>query len=242
MDERYVIECPEQQFQHRQSFVKKNKSEIKQEKKMSKTESRFKSKLGKRIQLNNSTSKAKRKVFFFIEISESLRKFQHSASASNAVEKARAFFRSLELRHHSSASHSDHSSSSTSSSSRQYNSNSKNTNIHLSASSSSACSKAPLPSSLSSSSASSIIDDTQNTFSVVTTTQDSSFHPKQSSNCIATARIIRVINPKDTIVQDDQQIPSSYFSSSQIRLQKNLQPSELYFNQRNTQIEYSEFK
>lgn len=196
-------------------------------------------------------SKAK-VCFFFIGISESLRKFQHSASASNAVEKARAFFRSLELRHHSNASHSDHSSSSTSSSSHQYNSNSKNTNIHLSASSSSSSSsKAHLPSSLSSSSASSIIDDTQNTFSIVTTTQDSSFHPKQSSNCIATARIIRVINPKDsilqrttktTIEQDDQQIPSSYFSSSQIRLQKNLQPSELYFNQRNTQAEYGEFK
>lgn len=49
MDERYGVECPEQQFQRRQSLVKKNKSEIKQDKKMSKTESRFKSKLGKFI-------------------------------------------------------------------------------------------------------------------------------------------------------------------------------------------------
>ena len=49
MDERDGVECPEQQSQHRQSFVKKKKkkSEIKQDKKMSKTESRFKSKLGK---------------------------------------------------------------------------------------------------------------------------------------------------------------------------------------------------
>jgi len=51
MDERDGVEWPEQQFQHRQSLVKKNKSEIKQEKKMSKTESRFKSKLGKFIEL-----------------------------------------------------------------------------------------------------------------------------------------------------------------------------------------------
>ncbi len=43
MDERDGVEWPE----HRHSLVKKNKSEIKQEKKMSKTESRFKSKLGK---------------------------------------------------------------------------------------------------------------------------------------------------------------------------------------------------
>jgi hypothetical protein len=50
MDERDGVEWPEQQFQHRQSLVKKNKSEIKQEKKMSKTESRFKSKLGKFIE------------------------------------------------------------------------------------------------------------------------------------------------------------------------------------------------
>jgi hypothetical protein len=49
MDERDGVECTEQQFQHRQSLVKKNKSEIKQEKKMSKTESRFKSKLGEFI-------------------------------------------------------------------------------------------------------------------------------------------------------------------------------------------------
>jgi hypothetical protein len=49
MDERDGVEWPEQQFQHRQSGVKKNKSEIKQEKKMSKTESRFKSKLGEFI-------------------------------------------------------------------------------------------------------------------------------------------------------------------------------------------------
>ena len=49
MDERYGVELSEQQFQHRQTLVKKNKSEIKQEKKMSKTESRFKSKLGKFI-------------------------------------------------------------------------------------------------------------------------------------------------------------------------------------------------
>ncbi len=47
MDERDGVEQPEQQSQHRQTLVKKNKSEIKQEKKMSKTESRFKSKLGK---------------------------------------------------------------------------------------------------------------------------------------------------------------------------------------------------
>lgn len=184
---------------------------------------------------------------------ESLRKFQHSASASGAVEKARAFFRSLELRHHGSTSHSDHSSSS---SSHQCDSNSKNSNIHLSSS------KAPLPSSLSSSSSSSIIDDTQNTLSALTTTHDSSLNSKQSSNCIATARIIRVINPKDTIVQqvkhfeqdDHQPLTSSYFKSSPIRLQKPVQPCEPYFNQhnktysssyekqRNTQIEYSEFK
>jgi hypothetical protein len=49
MDERNGVEWPEQQFQYRQLLVKKNKSEIKQEKKMSKTESRLKSKLGKFI-------------------------------------------------------------------------------------------------------------------------------------------------------------------------------------------------
>lgn len=48
MDERHGVEWAEQQSQRRQSFVKKNKSETKrQDKKMSKTESRFKSKLGK---------------------------------------------------------------------------------------------------------------------------------------------------------------------------------------------------
>jgi hypothetical protein len=48
MDERDGVEWPEQQTEHRrQSLVKKNKSKIRQEKKMSKTESRFKSKLGK---------------------------------------------------------------------------------------------------------------------------------------------------------------------------------------------------
>jgi hypothetical protein len=47
MDERDGVEWPEQQSQYRQSSVKKNKSDIKHEKKMSKTESRFKSKLGK---------------------------------------------------------------------------------------------------------------------------------------------------------------------------------------------------
>ena len=47
MDERDGVEYPEQQTQYRQSLLKKTKSEIKHEKKMSKTESRFKSKLGK---------------------------------------------------------------------------------------------------------------------------------------------------------------------------------------------------
>lgn len=51
MHERYGVEWPEQQFEHRQSSAKKSKSEVKQEKKMSKTESRFKSKLGKLIEL-----------------------------------------------------------------------------------------------------------------------------------------------------------------------------------------------
>lgn len=47
MDEYDGVEWPEQKSQYRQSLVKKSKSEIKHEKKMSKTESRFKSKLGK---------------------------------------------------------------------------------------------------------------------------------------------------------------------------------------------------
>ncbi|CAF4038614.1 unnamed protein product [Rotaria sp. Silwood2] len=219
MDERrHGVEWPEQQSQHRQLFVKKNKSDIKQEKRMSKTESRFKSKL------------------------ESLKKFQHSASTNSAVEKARAFFRSLELKHIGGSSSSDHSSSS----SRRRTTtttatNNKNNNNNASLLSSSTF---PLPSSISSSSSSSIIDDTHNTIST-TTTNDSSFKSKNPANGIAKARIIRVINPnyinpKDTIVHrmlhnehDNHQFASSYFYSPQILPQKNIQPSKQYYNERN---------
>ena len=63
MDECDEVERPEQ---HRQSLVKKNKSEIKQEKKMSKTESRFKSKLGKFIQSSFTEKKTRTNLFFFL--------------------------------------------------------------------------------------------------------------------------------------------------------------------------------
>jgi hypothetical protein len=224
MDECNGVEWAEQQSQHRQSSVKKNKSEIKQEKKMSKTESRFKSKLGKFIQLKIPLS--------FIFIIESLKKFQHSASTNSAVEKARAFFRSLELKHlgGNSSNNSEHSSSS----SRRRTTITNNNKDRLPSSSS----NIPQPS-ISSSSSSSIIDDSHNTISTTTTTNDSSFHSKTSSNCVATARIIRVINPKDMIVhqvtqheQDDQQLPSSYFNVQQILSPKIIQPPKKYFNDR----------
>ncbi len=163
---------------------------------------------------------------------ESLKKFQHSASTNSAVEKARAFFRSLELKHlGSSSSHSEHSSSS-SSRRRSATTTTNNNNIHLSTtSSSSSPPKVPLPCSISTSSSSSIIDDTHNTIST-TTTNDSSFNRKNPSNCIATARMIRVINSnsKDMIVhrvlhneQDDHQLSSSYL---------NFKSPKQYFNER----------
>lgn len=46
MDEHVGVQWPQQQSQYRELFVKKSKSDVKQEKKMSKTENRFKSKLG----------------------------------------------------------------------------------------------------------------------------------------------------------------------------------------------------
>ncbi|CAF3443666.1 unnamed protein product [Rotaria socialis] len=227
MDERDEVEWPEQQPQYRQLFAKKNKSDIKQEKKMSKTESRFKSKL------------------------ESLKKFQHSASTNGAVEKARAFFRSLELTHigGSGSSSSDHSSSfhrrtttttttttNSNNNNNNNNNNNDNNNIHLLTSS-----ILPLPSSMSSSSSSSIIDDSHHTIS--STTNDSSFKLKNPPNDIAKARVIRVINPnyinpKDMIVhrvlhneQDHHQFTSSYCYAPQILSQKKI-PSPKEYNER----------
>jgi hypothetical protein len=91
---------------------------------------------------------------------------------------------------------------------------------------------------MSSSSSSSIIDDSHNTIST-TTTHDSSFNSKKPSNCIATARIIRVMNPKDMIVhrvihneQDDHQLASSYLNFQQILSPKDIQSSKQYFNER----------
>lgn len=168
---------------------------------------------------------------------ESLRKFQHSASNSTAVEKARAFFRSLELKHLGGGSNSDHSSSS---SSRQGNPTTKNGNLPL------ASLKVPLSSSLSSSSSSSIIDDTHNTFST-TTTHDSSFHFNPPSNGIATARIIRVVTPnysnaKEMIVhrtknheQDEPPCAPSYLNSAQ----RHQSYSSAYEKLPNTPVEYS---
>jgi len=157
---------------------------------------------------------------------------QHSASTNSAVEKARAFFRSLELKHIGGSSNSDHSSSSRRRSTTT-NNNNNNNNIHLSTSS-----KVPLSSSISSSSSLSILDDSHNTIS--TTTNESSFNSKTPSNCIATARIIRDINPKDMIVhrvihneQDDDQLASSYLNYRQNLLsQKNIQLPKQYFNER----------
>jgi hypothetical protein len=165
---------------------------------------------------------------------ESLKKFQHSASTNSAVEKARAFFRSLELKHlGSSSSNSEHSSSS------RRRTTTNNNNTHLPSS------KVSQPSSISSSSSSSIIDDSHNTISTTTTTNDSLFNNnKNPSNCIATARIIRVINPnysnpRDMIVhrvinnqQDDHQLASSYFNFQKVLSQKNLQAPKQYFNER----------
>ncbi|CAF3766777.1 unnamed protein product [Adineta steineri] len=220
MDERDGVEYPEQQSQHRQSLVKKNKSEIKQEKKMSKTESRFKSKL------------------------ESLKKLQHSASTNSAVEKARAFFRSLELKHLGGSSNHEQSSSSTSSRRRvpttttTTTTTNNNNNINLSSSG-----KFPLPSSMSSSSSSSIIDDSHNTMSI-TTTNDSSFNTKIPADGIATARLIRVINPNysnsnDMIInrvlnneQNDHQLPASHLNFQHILMDKNIQLPKQYYNER----------
>lgn len=204
MDERDGVECPE-----RQSFVKKKKSEIKREKKMSKTESRFKSKLGKFILSTSSLSNS-----FLLE---SLKKFQHSASTNSAVEKARAFFRSLELKHlgGGGSSSSDHSSAS---SSHQRTTTNKKKNV------------IPQTSSLSSSSSSSIIDDTH-----PTTIHHSSFPNSNPPNCIATARIIRVINPKDVIVHrsmdsnpDDSPSSSSYLTMPKVSSSKTMSMPKHY--------------
>jgi hypothetical protein len=99
-------------------------------------------------------------------------------------------------------------------------------------------SKLPIPSSISSSSSSSIIDDSH-----TTTTTDSSLISKTPSNGIATARIIRVINPKDMIVhrvvhneEDDNHLTSSYLNfqpkHSQILSQNNIHqpPPKQYYN------------
>lgn len=155
---------------------------------------------------------------------ESLKKFPHSASASNAVEKARAFFRSLELKHIGS-SH-EHSSS------RRRIAVAPTTTMTtttMSVQSSSISSKLPISSSISSSSSSSIIDDSPNT-----STTDSSLNQFQTCPSIATARVIRVLpqnysNPRDMIVhrvihpEDDlsdrstsvYNVPSKNFSSFQ---------------------------
>ncbi|CAF1341688.1 unnamed protein product [Adineta ricciae] len=204
MDERDGVEYPEQQTQYRQSLLKKTKSEIKHEKKMSKTESRFKSKL------------------------ESLKKLQHSASTNSAVEKARAFFRSLELKHHGSSSSNDQSSSA---SPRRRHLTTANNIDH------STSGKFPPPSSVSSSSSSSIIDDSQNTISLPTTT-DSSLPIKNPTDGIATARLIRVINSnysnsKDMIVHraiyDDQ---PPYFSHHSMLYERNFPSPQPFYNER----------
>ncbi|CAF3673835.1 unnamed protein product [Rotaria sp. Silwood1] len=186
---------------------------------MSKTESRFKSKL------------------------ESLKKFQHSASTNSAVEKARAFFRSLELKHIGGGSSSDHSSSSSRRRTTTTTTTTNNTNNNINNSNLLSSSTFPFPSSISSSSSSSIIDDTHNTIST-TTTNDSSLKSKNSGNGIEKARIIRVINPnyinqKDMIVHrvlqneyDNRQSTSSYLYSPQILSQRNIQPPKQYYNER----------
>ncbi|UJR38330.1 hypothetical protein I4U23_031000 [Adineta vaga] len=203
MDERDGVEYPEQQTQSRQSLLKKTKSEIKQEKKMSKTESRFKSKL------------------------ESLKKLQHSASTNGAVEKARAFFRSLELKHLGSSSSNDQSSSSSPRRRRH------ETTAHDYSSSE----KFPPPSSMSSSSSSSVIDDSHNTISLPTT-NDSSLYMRNPTDGIATARLIRIINSNYSnsndmivhhVIRDD---PSSYLNYHQMLLERNIHSPKQFDNER----------
>jgi len=96
---------------------------------------------------------------------------------------------------------------------------------------------------MSSSSSSWIIDDSPNTISI-TTTNDSSFYSKNPSDGIATARLIRIINPnysnpKDMIVhrvmhneQDNQHLAASYFNFQQMLPEKDIQSSKQYYNER----------
>ena len=145
------------------------------------------------------------------------------------MEKARAFFRSLELKHlgggGGGSTSSEHSSSS---SSQRRASTNKKTNLDIPPPISST--KIPQTSSMSSSSSSSIIDDTHQTNSTTTTTttNPSSF---TTSNCIATARIIRVINPKDVIVHrsmESNQDDSPMSSSSYVNMPRVVSPKHYH--------------
>lgn len=188
---------------------------------MSKTESRFKSKLGMLLSI------VRRWVIPHL-IVESLRKFQHSASANTAVEKARAFFRSLELKHLGSSS--EHGSSSR----RRHQTTSPPANhVHSSSSILSPRSKFPVSSSISSSSSSSIMDDSH-----ATSITDSSYLAQNPSNGIATARIIHVINPhysnpKDIIVHrvlhndDEMNMRTSAYSNGQTSFTRISSPSSI---------------
>ena len=181
---------------------------------MSKTESRFKSKLGKLL------LPCARWIIEHLLV-ESLKKFQHSASANTAVERARAFFRSLELKHlGSGGSSSEHGSSSRR---RHQTISSPVKHIHSSSSvlSPPTPSKFPVSSSISSSSASSIIDDSH-TASIT----EFSYLTQNPPNGIATARMIHVIdphysNPKDIIVHrvlhndDEMNMRTSAYSNGQ---------------------------
>ena len=161
---------------------------------------------------------------------ESLKKFQHSASANTAVEKARAFFRSLELKHLGSSS--EHGSSSR----RRHQTTSPPANhVHSSSSilSPPPPSKFPVSSSISSSSSSSIIDDSH-----ATSITDSSYLAQNPPNGIATARIIHVINPhysnpKDMIVhrvlhnEDEMNMRTSAYSNGQPTFTRISSPSSI---------------
>lgn len=168
------------------------------------------------------------------------------------MEKARAFFRSLELKHLGSSSSSNSSAhpsssrqltaatttTSTSSNNKINNNRSYNSNVNLPCSSMLA-----LPSSICSSSSSSIIDDSHHTISA-TSINDSSVKCAHHSNDTATARVIRVINtspliPNDTIVyrnlqseQDHRHL--SYLNGPQMLSPKNIQHSaKMHYNEPN---------
>ena len=146
------------------------------------------------------------------------------------MEKARAFFRSLELKHlgggGGGSTSSEHSSSS---SSQRRASTNKKTNVDIPPPISST--KIPQTSSMSSSSSSSIIDDTHQTNSTTTTTTTTNPSSFTTSNCIATARIIRVINPKDVIVHrsmESNQDDSPMSSSSYVNMPRVVSPKHYH--------------